>query len=107
MGRRVAGLCRYGPRTVELSVHFVERNSEEAVRDTLPHETAHAFVRPGHGHGAAWKAMCLRVGAKPERLSFGAVRPVGRWRAVCQADDRGDTSGRPQHPRFRIGLLTH
>src|SRR5436305_8366046 len=62
------GLCKYGPRTVELSVFFVERNSDEAIRDTLLHEVAHALVGPGHGHGPAWKAMCRRVGAKPERL---------------------------------------
>jgi predicted SprT family Zn-dependent metalloprotease len=77
------GLCKYGPRTVELSVFFVERNSVEAIRDTLLHEIAHALVGPGHGHDAAWQDMCLRVGAKPERLSFEAEMPEGRWRATC------------------------
>jgi predicted SprT family Zn-dependent metalloprotease len=77
------GLCKYGPRTVELSVFFVERNSVEAIRDTLLHEVAHALAGPGHGHDAAWKAMCLRVGARPERLSFEAAMPEGRWRATC------------------------
>ena len=38
------GLCRYGPRTVELSSPFVEHNPEEVVRDTLLHEVAHALV---------------------------------------------------------------
>ena len=77
------GLCRYGPRTVELSSPFVEHNPEEVVRDTLLHEVAHALVGAGHGHDAAWKAMCLRVGARPERLSFEAAMPEGRWRATC------------------------
>jgi predicted SprT family Zn-dependent metalloprotease len=77
------GLCKYGPRTIELSVFFVERNSDKAIRETLLHEVAHALVGPGHGHGAAWKAMCPRVGAKPERLSFEAEMPAGRWQAVC------------------------
>ena len=77
------GLCRYGPRTVELSSYFVEHNPEEVVRDTLLHEVAHALVGPGHGHDAAWQEMCLRVGAKPERLSFEAEMPSGRWQAVC------------------------
>jgi predicted SprT family Zn-dependent metalloprotease len=77
------GLCKYGPRTIELSVHFVERNTDEAIRDTLLHEVAHALVGPGHGHDGAWKAICLRVGAKPERLSFEADMPAGRWQAVC------------------------
>src|SRR5262249_5717563 len=77
------GLCKYGPRTIELSTHFVERNSDEAIRDTLLHEIAHALAGRAAGHGPLWKAMCLRVGARPERLSFEAVMPAGRWRAKC------------------------
>jgi predicted SprT family Zn-dependent metalloprotease len=77
------GLCRYGPRTIELSRYFVERNPDEVVRDTVLHEIAHALVGPGHGHDAAWKAMCLRVGARPERLSFEVAMPAGRWQARC------------------------
>jgi predicted SprT family Zn-dependent metalloprotease len=77
------GLCKYGPRTIELSVYFVERNSGEAIRDTLLHEIAHALAGRAAGHGPLWKAMCRRVGAKPERLSSEALMPVGRWRAVC------------------------
>src|SRR5689334_13851065 len=61
------GLCKYGPRTIELSVFFVERNSDEAIRDTLLHEVAHALAGRAAGHGPLWKAMCVRVGAKPER----------------------------------------
>jgi predicted SprT family Zn-dependent metalloprotease len=77
------GLCKYGPRTIELSTYFVEHNPYEAIHDTLLHEGAHALVGPGHGHDAVWEAMCLRVGAKPERLSFEAAMPAGRWRATC------------------------
>jgi predicted SprT family Zn-dependent metalloprotease len=77
------GLCRYGPRVIELSVHFVERNSWGEVRDTLLHEIAHALVGPGHGHDAVWRRKCLEVGARPERLSLEADMPVGRWQAVC------------------------
>jgi SprT protein len=77
------GLCKYGQRTIELSTHFVEHNSDEAIRDTLLHEIAHALAGRAAGHGPLWKAMCLRVGAKPERLSFEAEMPEGRWQAVC------------------------
>jgi predicted SprT family Zn-dependent metalloprotease len=81
--KRDLGICRFGPRLIELSVHFVERNAGSAVRDTLLHEIAHALVGPGHGHDAAWQRMCLRVGARPERLSYEADMPEGRWQAVC------------------------
>jgi predicted SprT family Zn-dependent metalloprotease len=77
------GLCLYGPRVIELSVHFVENNGAEAVRDTVLHEIAHALAGREAGHGPLWKAMCLRVGAKPERLSDEAAMPAGRWQARC------------------------
>ncbi len=34
------GLCLYGPQVIYLSVHFIELNEDEAVRDTLLHEIA-------------------------------------------------------------------
>jgi predicted SprT family Zn-dependent metalloprotease len=81
--KRQMGCCRYGPKVIELSRHFVERNDLDLVRDTLLHEIAHALVGLGHGHDAVWKAMCLRVGAKPERLSNEPDMPKGRWQATC------------------------
>jgi predicted SprT family Zn-dependent metalloprotease len=84
-GRRTAmGLCDYASRTVQLSWHFVEANPPEAVRDTILHEIAHALTGPGHGHDAAWKAACRRVGAVPRRCGRAAM-PVGRWQARCPA----------------------
>lgn len=81
--KRQMGCCRYGPKIIELSRHFVERNCLDLICDTLLHEIAHALVGPGHGHDGVWKAMCLRVGAKPERLSNEADMPDGRWQASC------------------------
>ncbi len=78
------GCCRFGPKVIELSRHFTERNTLDLIRDTLLHEIAHALVGPGHGHDAIWKAMCLRVGAKPERLSNEPDMPPGRWQAICE-----------------------
>ena len=94
------GLCRYGLRRVELSAHFVEGNSEEAVRDTLLHEIAHALAGRRAGHGPAWRAMCLRVGARPERLSYEVDMPEGRWQAVCGGCGmRHHRHRRPKHMR--------
>lgn len=81
--KRQMGCCRFDTKVIELSWHFVERNTSDLIRETLLHEIAHALVGPGHGHDAVWKAMCLRVGAKPERLSNEPDMPQGRWQATC------------------------
>jgi predicted SprT family Zn-dependent metalloprotease len=77
------GLCRYGPQVIELSIHFIERNSEASIRDTLLHEIAHALAGRAAGHGSLWQTWCRRLGANPERLSFDAQMPQGRWQARC------------------------
>ncbi|MGN6367343.1 MAG: SprT family zinc-dependent metalloprotease [Phycisphaerae bacterium] len=82
--KRALGLCRYQQRRIELSAHFVRVNGEEIVRDTVLHEIAHALAGQRAGHGPKWKAMCLRLGCKPERCDKGeAVMPRGRWEARC------------------------
>jgi hypothetical protein len=92
------GLCVFGRRLILLSAYFVELNGDEAVLDTLLHEIAHALVGPGHGHDAVWRAKCLEVGAKPERLSYAVKMPLGRWRAVCPGCGRlHDRHRRPKH----------
>jgi predicted SprT family Zn-dependent metalloprotease len=80
--RRSLGLCDYHRQAIELSLHFIERNGPDAILDTLLHEIAHALVGPGHGHDAAWKGMCSRVGARPVACRR-AEMPAGRWRATC------------------------
>ena len=81
-GRRTMGLCRYGPKRIELSIHYVLRNPEDEVRDTVLHEIAHALAGSRAGHGPKWKAMCVRLGATPKRCGD-ADMPRGRWIASC------------------------
>jgi predicted SprT family Zn-dependent metalloprotease len=86
--KRRAGVCRYPargrPGCIELSRHYVLRNPEDEVRDTILHEIAHALVGHGHGHDEVWKAKCVEVGARPERCYGEEVEmPRGRWRATC------------------------
>jgi predicted SprT family Zn-dependent metalloprotease len=64
--RRRFGCCKYRSKTISLSRPLTLLNTEDQVRDTLLHEIAHALT-PGDGHGAKWRAMCLRVGARPKR----------------------------------------
>lgn len=94
------GLCRYGPRFIELSIHFVARNGPEAVRETLLHEIAHALVGPEHGHDAAWRSKCREIGARPERVCHDAAMPPGRWQARCGGCGRTHhRHRRPKHLR--------
>ena len=87
---RRAGVCffpfRDRPGRLGLSVHFIERNAEEDVLDTILHEIAHALVGTGHGHDEVWKAKCREIGAKPEPCYGEEIdMPKGRWRARCPA----------------------
>lgn len=81
--KRQLGVCRYQTKRIELSVHFVAANDEPAVRETLLHEIAHALAGREAGHGPKWKAICVKLGCRPERLDHEAVMPEGRWRATC------------------------
>jgi predicted SprT family Zn-dependent metalloprotease len=82
--KRSMGLCRYALRTIELSIHLVQRNGSEEIRDTILHEIAHALVGQEHGHDTVWKAKCLQIGAAPTRCGQ-ADMPQGKWRARCNA----------------------
>jgi predicted SprT family Zn-dependent metalloprotease len=63
--RRRFGCCWPTLKRITLSRPLAELNDIAEVTDTILHEIAHALV-PG-GHSAAWKRMCLRIGAKPRR----------------------------------------
>jgi predicted SprT family Zn-dependent metalloprotease len=84
--RRRMGVCFYPAPgrqgRIELSVYFVANNPDEEIRETILHEIAHALAGSAAGHGPAWKAVCLRIGAKPQRCGS-ARMPRGAWLAQC------------------------
>jgi predicted SprT family Zn-dependent metalloprotease len=97
--KQTMGLCRYGAKTIELSICFVECNSPEEILDTLLHEIAHALVGPKHAHDRVWQNTCLEIGARPERCGQ-AFMPAGRWQAECGACGRRfDRYRKPKRPR--------
>jgi predicted SprT family Zn-dependent metalloprotease len=64
--RRRFGCCKYRAKLITLSRPLTLLNPVDQVRDTLLHEIAHALT-PGDGHGAKWRAACVRLGARPKR----------------------------------------
>lgn len=89
--KKRAGFCCYphgsNPGGIRLSVHYCERNDEQAITDTILHEIAHALVGPGHGHNETWRKQCVAIGAIPRRCydSEAVDMPMGRWQAQCQS----------------------
>jgi predicted SprT family Zn-dependent metalloprotease len=100
--KRSLGLCRYADRRIELSLYFVPANSVEPVRETILHEIAHALAGEDAGHGPRWKAVCLRVGCKPERCDNGtAIMPRGGWNAQCPGCGKTYSRHRRPHKHAR------
>lgn len=83
---RRLGVCRFRTRTIGAAAFLL--NQPDELRLTLLHELAHALVGPRHGHGAVWRAMARRIGARPERCNTTAEVPKGRWRATCHGCQR-------------------
>lgn len=79
------GCCWFRKKCITLSRALVLLNEQAIVEDTLRHEIAHALAPPRSGHGAAWKAVCRRIGAKPECCyKVSEITSVGTdWHATC------------------------
>ena len=98
------GCCKLSYRLITLSRELTLRNDRPQVEDTIRHEIAHALcgrLPNREWHGADWKRMCGRTGAKPVRCydSDEVAAPKGDWQATCAG------CGRLHHkfrrPQFR------
>ena len=77
--RRIA-VCKHRTKMIEFSLHRLG-SDPEVIKDIILHEIAHALVGVNYNsdgtkrdiHGPEWQAMCLRIGAKPNRLSSGTT----------------------------------
>lgn len=86
--KRRAGCCFYRVKIITLSYHYVIRNLDkhDDIYDTILHEIAHALAGHKAGHGDEWKAICVRIGARPQRCHDSQVinMPKGRLTATCK-----------------------
>ncbi len=71
--------------------------------DTLLHEIAHALAGPEAGHGPAWKAVAVRIGATPRACddSPDTVVQPGDWQTTCPGCNK--THHRYKRPRSLTG----
>lgn len=80
--KRSLGVCKYGPRRIEISRYIISLPREEII-DTILHEIAHALVGPTHGHNHVWKAKCREIGCKPQRCADQPMNAPAKWKLVC------------------------
>jgi predicted SprT family Zn-dependent metalloprotease len=97
--KRSLGVCKYGPRRIEISRHIISLPREQII-DTILHEIAHALVGGGHGHNHVWKAMCRKIGCRPERLAPVSMDVEPKYYLSCVDCD----AKWPRHRRPKRGM---
>lgn len=85
--RRRLGVCKFKAKRIEIGAYYARHNPTENVLDTLRHEIAHALAGPAAKHGPRWKAIAIRLGAKPQSCETAdeVVVEPGDWQATCPA----------------------
>lgn len=86
--KRQFGVCHEGGwrgNYIGLSKPITLLNNEHEVNNVILHEIAHALVGNKHGHDKVWKAMCIKIGARPERCysTKDVTQPKMRYVAIC------------------------
>ncbi|CAN5521562.1 hypothetical protein BH11PLA2_BH11PLA2_21720 [soil metagenome] len=85
--KRRLGACHFHRKRIEIARYYAANSADEHVIDTLRHEIAHALAGPKAAHGPAWKAIAIKLGAKPKACdtSKEAIVEQGDWQATCPA----------------------
>jgi len=87
--KRTFGYCWWFRKVIGLSKPLTELNPKHEVLDTILHEIAHGLAHKRHGekekgHGKLWKAICVEIGARPERCYTRSVKqPAATYIVVC------------------------
>ena len=80
--KRAVGMCKFKPKVIEISKHWIVLLEDDEIKDVILHEIAHALTPHDKGHCNAWKAACRRIGARAERVHRNSVRPDPAYVAV-------------------------
>ena len=80
--KRRLGVCKYIHRRIEISKFHLD-DGEDAVKDTIAHEIAHAVVGRGHGHDHVWRSKAIELGSSGNRLGKPMEAVTYKWQTVC------------------------
>lgn len=106
-GKRRLGCCWCLKKTISVSHYHASNHSEDAVRDTVLHEIAHAISGHEAGHGFLWASKCREIGGNPSRVNTdkSVVMPEGKYKWFCPTcGQKGSFYRRPKRPFNRICL---
>lgn len=101
--RGIAGMCNFSRKQITISLFLANAMTTENVTDTILHEIAHALAGSKAGHGDDWKAVCVRIGAKPERCyDTSDIDPSKRHRFIgfCPSNEHN-------HKRYGRNRRSH
>jgi predicted SprT family Zn-dependent metalloprotease len=108
-GKRVFGLCVYGPsvHTIRLSKYLTELNDVNRVTNTILHEIAHALdveIRGYSSHDYKWEKIALSIGCDGKRyVDVSEVTlPKSKYSLVCPNDDCKRETPRWKKPKNRV-----
>lgn len=100
--KRRLGVCKFGPRTIEISAYLLVNKGWSEIENTIKHEVAHALAGFEAGHGPAWQAIAIRLGASPERCGASmGVDPTYFVSCVC-----GRQKNIPRFKRVKRGAIS-
>jgi SprT protein len=109
-----AAVAHTGENTIRFNRPLLERNTEDFLGNTVPHEVSHLIAHRLHGpriapHGVEWAAIMHEVfGLEPRRCHDYDVRPgikaAYRYRCGCPG---GHTLGTRRHRSAQRGRRYH
>jgi predicted SprT family Zn-dependent metalloprotease len=96
--KRRVGQCSHRTKTISYSLYYLEKSTDEDIKDTILHEIAHALVDPQHGHDSTWRIKCMEIGAKPQRLAGEDAVTSATYNYEIYCTNCGKTTGK----RYRL-----
>ena len=107
-GLNRAGACHLRARKITLSRVLMPTWTEDAVRNVVLHEDAHALAPRNAGHGREWKIIARRIGCTGDRCwtpSDDAPAAAPKFLIVCASGHEvGKRHRRTDLSRYRCRL---